>query len=62
MNVRNNGGDTPPLTSRKLCTPGSRIEMIEDDLVHALVYRPTLDQRLAKLAVKIGLCVVHGIT
>jgi hypothetical protein len=49
VDVRDDGGDRPSLAAGRLSAPGSRIEMLEDDLIHPLVDRVTLHEHLAKI-------------
>ena len=50
MDMAKNGRDCASLTPGQLGTPSSGIELLEDDLIHSLVYDVTLDQHLAKVA------------
>jgi hypothetical protein len=50
MNVREDVGDRPSLNSRQPPAPRSRIEVVENDLIHPLVDGVTLHELLAKIA------------
>jgi hypothetical protein len=49
VDVRDDGGNGSSLTPRQFSAPRSGIEMLEDDLIHPLVYGVTLYQHLAKI-------------
>jgi hypothetical protein len=49
VDVRKDGGDSPSLAPGQFCAPRRGIEMLEDDLIHPLVYCVTLHQHLAKI-------------
>jgi hypothetical protein len=55
MDVRNDGDDSPALASRQFGAPCSGVEMLQDDLIHSLIYGITLHQYLAKVDADIGL-------
>jgi hypothetical protein len=54
VDVREDGGDRPSLAPGQSGAPGIRIEMLEKDLIHALAYRVTLHQHLAKVAANVS--------
>jgi hypothetical protein len=55
MDVRDDGGDRSSLTPGQFGAPRSGIEMLEDNLIHLLVYGVTFHQRLAKIVVNVSL-------
>jgi hypothetical protein len=55
VDVGDDGGDCPSFTPGQFSAPGSGIEMLEDDLIHPLVYGVTLYQRLAKVDANVSL-------
>jgi hypothetical protein len=55
VDVREDGSDGSPFAPRQLRAPRSRIEMLENDLVHSLIYGVALHQHLAKVSVNVSL-------
>jgi hypothetical protein len=55
VDVRDDGGDSSSLTPGQFSAPCSGIEMLEDDLIHPLVYGVTLHQHLAKVDANVSL-------
>ena len=49
VDVGEDGSDGASLRTGEFCLPGARIEMLEDELVHALVGRPNLEQNFAEI-------------
>lgn len=41
VDMRDDGGDSPSLTPGQFCPPCSGIEMLENNLIHPLVYSVT---------------------
>jgi hypothetical protein len=48
--MRKDRSNRPPLTPRQLSPPRSRIEMLENNLIHPLVDGITLHQHPAKIS------------
>jgi len=55
VDVREDGGDRPSLAPGQFSAPCTGIEMLENDLIHALAYRVTLHQHLAKVDANVSL-------
>jgi hypothetical protein len=53
MDVREDGGDRASFTAGQLSAPCSGIEVLEDDLIHPLIYGVALHQHLAKVDVTV---------
>ena len=55
MHVRDDGGDRSSLTPRQFGAPCSGVEMLQDDLIHPLIYCVALDHYLARIEATVSL-------
>jgi hypothetical protein len=55
MHMRDDSGDRPSPTPGQLGTPRGGIEMLQEDLIHSLVYRVALHHHLARIEFAVSL-------
>ena len=62
MDVGEDGGDGAALVAGELGAPCCGVEVLEDELVHSLVYGVAFHEHFAEVGVGISLWLKHGIT